>query len=436
MDELVEEKFSNIRRNLDMFNFDEAENIVVEIEKEIENVSEDRDEILAELYYYQARINFYRKDIDHAISLLSKSKELYRKLGNLEKESLILAYLGDYSLVNGSHSAFQTYIQEAVEKYLLLGEHLNKESLFPDAERSYKIAKQLSYKIEDTSLQSQKVIESLEGIAHSRLLYSKDLSVVANYNAYSSNYVQAQREAWRALTIALDTVPFIVQRYRMQNEGAEEIIADPVLEKFIKEFLEFYPLAHRSLITSSDKEIVPVISLKLDELKKFFLSLTDEIPDSLEDVRIWIDTQKESLRFLIPLNIPSFMFLTPDGRLLYHYTQTFVERPHVDHGSSQHLLAGILTAISSVFHETQILGSGGIREINAVGGTLIIESRPNVMVISICDIVFPEIENMTRNLADHIQHQYGGILARWMGNKQSIANLVSDIQLQLSSFSL
>jgi len=433
--ERVEALLQQTRRSIDLHDLTEASESISKLEQLVETEFESA-EITAEIQYFLARQAFLKKDIPASLTYLSESLKIYTDLGNPEKEALLLTYLSDYSLISGMEEDFKIYVYGALQKYIELGSELIKESNYPKAERSYKIARELAYKIEAPEIHHECMIKSLEGIVHSRLRYCTDLSIVSNYYSYSTNPMKSQREAWRAMMIALDTIRFIVDRYQLEHNDATEIVRDPTLDKFIHEFMDFFPMAQRCLRNNTDREILPVIDLKLNELKKLFLSLADEIPDKLNDVKIWIDTQKESLRFLIPLSVPSFMFLTPDGRLIHHYSQTYVENPSSTRNSSQHLLAGILMAIRTVFHETQILGSGGIREINAVGGTLIIESRPNVMVISICDIVFPEIKEKTRFLADHAQQQYSQILKKWNGTKQMLADFIADIDHQLSTFSL
>jgi len=433
--ERVEALLQQIRRSIDLHDLTEASKSISEL-KQLVEIEMESAEVNAEIQYLLARLAFLKKDIPTSLTYLSESLQIYTSLGNTEKEALLLTYLSDYSLILGMEEDFKIYVYEALQKYIELGSELIKESNYPKAEQSYKIARELALKIETPEVHRECLIKSLEGIVHSRLRYCTDLSIVSNYYSYSFNPVKSQREAWRAMMIALDTIRFIVDRYQLEHHDATEIVRDPILDKFINEFMDFFPMAQRCLLNNTDNEILPVIDLKLNELKKLFLSLADEIPDKLDDVKIWIDTQKEALRFLIPLSVPSFMFLTPDGRLVYHYSHTYVENPSSNQNSSQHLLAGILMAIRSVFHETQILGSGGIREINAVGGTLIIESRPDVMVISICDIVFPKIEEMTRFLADYVQRHYSQILKNWNGAKQVLADFIADIDHQLSTFSL
>ncbi len=125
----------------------------------------------------------------------------------------------------------------------------------------------------------------------------------------------------------------------------------------------------------------------------------------------------------MPQTPPKFLILTPDGRLVYSVT---ADHQITESGmaSDSHLLAGVLTAIRTIFLEASMSGSGNVREIDAGDSTLYIEARESLVLVVSAVTMTQELREFTNNMADFLQLNYGDLLDNWDGSSNMVAEMI------------
>jgi hypothetical protein len=344
-------------------------------------------------------------------------------LGNLEG-FVALSYLESNDIEN-----YNKWSLISCNSFLTSAELFFKDSKYHQSEQFYKFAYDI---VKDLELKENSLpleLKSLEGLILAKTENYKDLTTIANYYFYSNLFNEAKKFAWKALMVSMDIISRIV-KFQLIIQKSPKTIKQFQLKNVIEEILDCIFLCKRAILSVEDEK-KPVIELKLIELQKFFEDIMDDEPDKFQDVEIWLETQIDSLKFIIPQSPSQYMFLTTDGRLI-HYHDPLLPDNEITDSAHKHLVAGVLTAITSMFFEHNFLGSGVLNQINTVDHTLIIENRPNIVVIGICQIALIEEIIITRKLADLLEEKYGSLLTNWLGNKSALKEFITEIKEYLT----
>lgn len=238
--------------------------------------------------------------------------------------------------------------------------------------------------------------------------------IAANLTYYATQYSDAVKFAWQGMNIALQLLHDVTE-----FNGNLISVSSHILQHF--------SMCKRPLIYG-DSEMAPVIQLKLDELELFLQEL---ISSPSDDVVTLIEMHQDSLKFLMPQAPPLFLFLTVDGRLLYNVRAT----PDLasDDSQNSHLMAGVLTAVRSIFMEASFSGSESVKEINTGDSVVLIEARPTVVVVAAAPTLTQTITDFTAAIATNTEDYFGTVIQNWHGSTDELVELTNYINLQIKA---
>lgn len=119
-----------------------------------------------------------------------------------------------------------------------------------------------------------------------------------------------------------------------------------------------------------------------------------------------------------PTIIDEIFLMTPDGRLLKHYTRRL--KPDQD----DDILAGMLTAVQNFIKESFEEAGGKLKEIRFENYDIFISHSKSVVIAAIISTKKPEkLRTQMKLVTDDIEEQYGHKLVNWGGDKADLAGV-------------
>ncbi|MCY3413813.1 MAG: hypothetical protein INQ03_19370 [Candidatus Heimdallarchaeota archaeon] len=387
------------------------------IQNSIKNSNPDDNTLLAKLHFENGVVFEAFEDPYSALVAYLKSFDLSQNYDDFNFQGTIQLKMGlCNSKLGNTEDSYQCY-RKSGELFRKHAEKFEDIAYFTQANQFYAFSEKMYLFAKNDETRKEVAYKSIM----MEIEYYKDLCRTANMFNYSNNNTEAKKYAWKALIMSMD----ILQKGL--NEGFD-------IEYLVNQILPFFPLTKNALLRIED-EFTPVIALKIDELYKTFEELTDDIPDSPEDIELWISTHSESLRFMLPQLSPRFMFLTIDGRLFYQ-TQLGAEINRTEEEMDTTMFGSVLTAMRYAFQEQVSPVRGLINEIKVGGDTLAIENSENIIVVCITTYVFPEIKKYLEDFTQKLETLYGGRIAEWLGFAEGIQDVTEYIENELTSTSI
>jgi len=128
-----------------------------------------------------------------------------------------------------------------------------------------------------------------------------------------------------------------------------------------------------------------------------------------------------------PTIIDEIFLMTPDGRLLKHYTRRL--RPDQD----EDILAGMLTAVQNFIRESFDEAGGRLKEIRFENYDIFISHSKNVVIAAIISTKKPErLRTQLRLVTDDLEEQFGHKLKDWSGDKADLVGVDTIMKKLLS----
>ena len=119
-----------------------------------------------------------------------------------------------------------------------------------------------------------------------------------------------------------------------------------------------------------------------------------------------------------PTIIDEIFLMTPDGRLLKHYTRRL--KPDQD----DDILAGMLTAVQNFIKESFEEAGGKLKEIRFENYDIFISHSQNVVIAAVISTKKPEkLRAQMKLVTDDIEQQFGHKLTNWAGDKADLAGV-------------
>lgn len=119
-----------------------------------------------------------------------------------------------------------------------------------------------------------------------------------------------------------------------------------------------------------------------------------------------------------PTIIDEIFLMTPDGRLLKHYTRRL--KPDQD----DDILAGMLTAVQNFIKESFEEAGGRLKEIRFENYDIFVSHSKSVVIAAIISTKKPEkLRTQMRLVTDDIEKQYGHKLLNWSGDKADLVGV-------------
>ncbi len=282
----------------------------------------------------------------------------------------------------------------------LIGNHYFDLEDFEKAQTYYSLAK--SYLIFQQSNSSKKML------LDSLIVNSMEKTIVQIHHAalYALNTLkleEAKRFSWTGLLKVLELF-----EKASQTENLNLISVNDLFET-----LRLF----KRILVLEENEMTPVIDLKIT-------LLIEELSEIFEKQTLTLNTDffemhRESLSFIVPRSPIQFLFLTTDGRLLFNIVGS--HPPTLVNDSKSHLLAGVLTAVRSIFLETSFGADSSLHEINAGENILFIDALEGVVVVASNNVMNDNLRSFVRSLTKNIMVNFGKILNDWDGSLDSIS---------------
>lgn len=119
-----------------------------------------------------------------------------------------------------------------------------------------------------------------------------------------------------------------------------------------------------------------------------------------------------------PTIIDEIFLMTPDGRLLKHYTRRL--RPDQD----EDILAGMLTAVQNFIKESFDEAGGRLKAIRFENYDILISHSKNLVIAAIISTKKPEkLRTQMKLVTDDLEKQFGPKLVNWGGDKSDLAGV-------------
>ena len=266
--------------------------------------------------------------------------------------------------------------------------------------------------------QVEEVEKCLKNSVQSSCMHYVEYATAANLFHFLGQNSEGIKMGWMALNLSMTVV---MDSLNISLEYTQDIL----------ETILFHIDECKRPLLSEETDMTPVIELKLDELINFYSELLNEKTEDVTNALQSIEMHKESIKFLMPFTPPVFLFLTVDGRLLYSVKATAdleMEELHLSN-----LMAGVLTAVRSIFVEASFSGGGAVKEINTGDSTLLIEARNNIVVVASSLNMTQEIRSFTLEIADQIDEEFSQLLETWDGGTESVDPIVDMINQKVLS---
>ena len=266
--------------------------------------------------------------------------------------------------------------------------------------------------------QVEEVEKCLKNSVQSSCMHYVEYATAANLFHFLGQNSEGIKMGWMALNLSMTVV---MDSLNISLEYTQDIL----------ETILFHIDECKRPLLGEETDMTPVIELKLDELINFYSELLNEKTEDVTNALQSIEMHKESIKFLMPFTPPVFLFLTVDGRLLYSVKATAdleMEELHLSN-----LMAGVLTAVRSIFVEASFSGGGAVKEINTGDSTLLIEARNNIVVVASSLNMTQEIRSFTLEIADQIDEEFSHLLETWDGGTESVDPIVDMINQKVLS---
>lgn len=119
-----------------------------------------------------------------------------------------------------------------------------------------------------------------------------------------------------------------------------------------------------------------------------------------------------------PTIIDEIFLMTPDGRLLKHYTRRL--KPDQD----DDILAGMLTAVQNFIKESFEEAGGKLKEIRFENYDIFISHSQNVVIAAVISTKKPEkLRAQMKLVTDDIEQHFGHKLSNWAGDKADLVGV-------------
>ncbi len=119
-----------------------------------------------------------------------------------------------------------------------------------------------------------------------------------------------------------------------------------------------------------------------------------------------------------PTIVDEIFLMTPDGRLLKHYTRRL--RPDQD----EDILAGMLTAVQNFIRESFDESGGRLKEIRFEHYDIVISHSKNVVIAAIISTKKPEkLRLQLTMVTDDLEKHFGSKLKNWGGDKADLTGV-------------
>lgn len=119
-----------------------------------------------------------------------------------------------------------------------------------------------------------------------------------------------------------------------------------------------------------------------------------------------------------PTIIDEIFLMTPDGRLLKHYTRRL--KPDQD----DDILAGMLTAVQNFIKESFEEAGGKLKEIRFENYDIFISHSQNVVIAAVISTKKPEkLRAQMKLVTDDIEQHFGHKLRNWAGDKADLVGV-------------
>lgn len=374
--------------------------------------SQELSPLLSKIYFENGIICDNFNDTVNSLIYFEKSFDLASSYDDLSEMGTIQLRIG-LNYAKSEDSRKKAAFLAAGGYYEQLAEQNERSKYYTSANQFYTFSEKMYILAENHEKRKNAAYKGLL----TDIAYYNDLCVTANLYNYSNDKNRAQTFAWRALSLSMDILR------KSLNNGFD-------IKEMVNRIQYNVELAKNALLRMED-ELKPVIELKIDELYRMFAELTDDIPDDPEDVDLWIETHSTSLQFMFPQVLPSYLFLTADGRLFYHSKSSGEYSLQIDDEVDNTLFAGVISAIRFAFQERISPIRGLIDEISVGGDTLLIENSENIVVIIITTFVYPEIRRFAKQLAENLELKYGKIIAEWIGDNLSLKDVREYIDYEI-----
>ena len=377
------------------------------------------------------KLGKYTKAINHA----NEALVIYQKRGDRESYTFMLRILsGVYAKLKRKKYS-QKLLKKAGIEFFEIGKKYLNEFNHSKSEEYLLFASEIFMELasDDPSFNT-KLKKCLESRINNKLHYFNDLVVIANYYYFSLNQGEAKKFARRALIYSLDLITLIVERHSHFEKKENHLLsADPLLASIVLTILSKFDICN-TVIKAQTKEMNAPVGLKLSELGSFYKSLINGEPLEISKIEYSIKIHKESLKYIYPIGFPQFIIFTSDGRLIHYYNRFHISAEGENKRETEYLIAGLLTAIHTMFSEVPTIGKGTVEEVNTATGTLLLESRENIVVVAICTEALEEIRIFVNSLADQIHNNFNAAIKKWLGDKSQIKVIEHFINEKIEEF--
>jgi len=119
-----------------------------------------------------------------------------------------------------------------------------------------------------------------------------------------------------------------------------------------------------------------------------------------------------------PTIVDEVFLMTPDGKLLKHYTRRL--RPDQD----EDILAGMLTAVQTFIKDSFDEAGGKLNEIRFENYDILISHSKNVVLAAILSTKKPErLRNQLESATNDIETQFGERISHWSGDRHDLGDV-------------
>jgi hypothetical protein len=359
-------------------------------------------------YYFEGSLELEAKDLDEneippKLLFLPKIKEI-RENQQYSKDERLKHYLK----LNNQSVGIPMFLGQE-DLYSSIADLSYEINDYQNAALFYSLLVQ-SYKVNN---KSDLLSESLKKEINSEFDHFKEYSSAANLYHFLGQRSEAAKLAWRVLVLSMN----IVRKLLGQEESFVKLIID--------EILELIPQCKRPLL-AEENEMTPVVELKIDELINFYKEIRSDFDESnVNNLMEIIDMHSDSIKFLMPYQPTLFLLLSNDGRLMYSVKAT--SDLSTEENQISHLMAGVLTAVRSIFLEASFSGGGTLKEINTGDSTLLIEGRDSLVFVASAVNMTQGIKIFTAKVADYLNNNYTKTLSNWGGGLAEIDDIITYI---------
>ncbi|MCY3414000.1 MAG: hypothetical protein INQ03_20320 [Candidatus Heimdallarchaeota archaeon] len=400
----------------DIGSIDEALNTL----QELKTITQQRDEmeyqcVTGDIYFKIGNIYLKMENYDTALINFDMALTFISKTYDYRTMALIQIHIGICK-------SNLEYYGDRNEKYKVLGNYFFQLGISYESVHYLSLSLQFFSMAEKMYIVAENELKMAELAKKNRdiqLMYFKDLSQASNLYNYSNDNNQAYAYAWRALTVALELIEYVTSKQLTDKQ-------------YLNHILENIHYAKRALL-SENNEMTSVKALKIRE----FISMINDLKAGNIDedaIMQTLDIHRTSIRYLLPMTPPSFIFSTTDGRL-FHYNEIGLSQNTESIKSDSILFAGILSAVKIAFQEKVSPIKGLINEIKIDGNSVIMEnsSEYNFFIVSVTTFIYPELRQFVKDLNKELGNQFGQLISEWKGNADQLIQVKEYIDTKITT---